>query len=605
MADTKINIDLSPESVIRAMRDMGDETKKLAQAMEEALGKRAVENVDKLQKSSEKGSNQISTFFRNMGQRVREDLRTAFDATGIMAGTKLAREIGEGVKSVFEMERAFDRLNTRLQLTGRTFLDFKKNVGGAVAATGQRLEDVLPGVETMAARGNVRDQGNLTQMAGMLAQVRATTGEDVSQLADTVVSVLKDQQKEVTARNAQSVLDTLQAARTRGAFQTAGEAGGAVKSISPYAKQMGLGTEQLGGLAAVASQAGGSGQKILEQLMKSASEMGGATQLNATLGQNVFREGGQGQAVGMNAGALGRVNMQNPQIMEKITGLTGASGADLARFVDAFKNGMGKFDEVTHSFGETQKQFDLATDNFSTSVAKFKQKTIEASREIGTGLSAAAQALTKGDFRGAAGGLTAAGGAAWENRGTLAGAGALSAGAGLLMGGGINGLLKRLPGVGGVASRLGGGMLGGALADATGVQKVYVVNALEIGQGVGNLSGLGAGMAGAAGVVGKAGLVGLAGGAGYAVGSGLNALDENYLGGAGGNLLQSGMSGISKLMGGTGIMSNEEAFSASGANRFDGSKIETAVERGLSKSTIKLQQPLTNPSSVEPRGSAR
>lgn len=495
MGDTQLKIDLDPKKVITALNDMSDEMKALAKTVEESLGKEAPANLKKLEEAAAKGSSNIAAYFRDLGKRVKEDLKTAFDFGGLMAGLKMGKELGEGVKSVFDLERAFDRLNTRLQLTGQTFNNFKKMVGEKVAATGQKLEDVMPGIETASAKGGVKSPEQLSNIGEALGRVRAATGESTDALADSVVEILKTQGKKVTGASFQQTLDALQATRVTGAFKNATEAGQAIEQLSPYGKQMHLNTREMGGLAATASRAGSSGQDILRQLMERASQPGQMQALNSIFGQQIFRNGK------LDASALGKIDTKrfgefSPQIMEQATGLHGASGADLTRFVDAFKNNMGDFNKVVKGSNETASQFNAATDNLASGLDKFREKTKNAGREIGEGLSSAAHALLKGDFKGAASSAASAGESAWHNKGTVGAALGMTAGAAILAGRGAKGLLSKVPGVGGLA----GGLVGAEAAKAAGVQPVYVVNASEIGGG------------GAAGALGKLGKFAIGGG---------------------------------------------------------------------------------------------
>src|ERR1700685_3048851 len=338
-----MGLDLDPRKVLDALLEMSEGAKKLADDIESSLGKNAVKSIDKLESKTETGTQKITTMFRNLGTRVKEDLKTAFDATGILAGAKFAKDLGEGVKQVFEMERAFDRLNTRLQLSTRQMTDFKNQVGRKVAGTGQKLEDVLPGVESAAARGGIKSPEQLSSIAEALGKAKATTGEQTEGLSDTVIEILKSQGKKVTADSFKQTLDALQATRTSGAFKTATEAGGANEQLSPMAKRMGLGTRELGGLAATASQSGAAGQDILRQLMEQANTPGGKDKLNAIFGPKLFDKQGKLQAGNIANINTGRFGQFSPQVMEEATGIKGAAGADLERFVQAFKGGMGDF----------------------------------------------------------------------------------------------------------------------------------------------------------------------------------------------------------------------------------------------------------------------
>lgn len=520
--ETKLKLDLDPKKIIQAMKDTGEETKTLAKIMEESLGKSAPKSIDEMEKAAEKGSSNISTYFRNLGKRLKEDMKTAFDIGGLVGGLKIGKEIADGVKSVFDMERAFDRLNTRLQLTGKTFDSFKKSVGEKVSMTGQKLEDIFPGLEVAAAKGGIRGPAELAGVAESLAKVRSATGENVEGLADSVVEILKTEGKRVNAQTFKDTLDAIQATRTTGSFKTAGEAAGMIEQISPYARQFGLGTREMGGMAATASRAGLAGGDILRQLLAAGSQIGGGQQLNAMLGQDIFKIGKGGQTTGINAEALGKINMQRfggltPQLLEQMTGITGASGQDLKRFVEAFNTGMGDFQKVMKGADEVNSQFQTATDNMASGFDKFKERTKNAGRELGEALSSAAKDLLNGNLPGALSHGAEAAESAHKNKGTMVAALGLTALAGSLMGKGAQGVLSKIPGAG-----LAGGLAMGEAAKAAGVQPVYVVNASEIAEKNSAASKAAEAVAAGGGLLGKAGglIKGLVGiGAAFEVGS--------------------------------------------------------------------------------------
>lgn len=476
MSDTNIDIQLDPKRVLASLDDMNKEFKNLSEKIEQALGKDVPKSIGKAEDAAERGTNKMQGFFRNLANRVKEDLKTAFDVGALTSGLKFGQHVADGVKQVFEMERAFDRLNSRLQLTGKNLSDFKKELGKKVAATGQKLEDVLPGVEVAASRGGVKAPKELSEIAGNLGKVKATTGESTDTLAETVVEILKNQGQKVTAESFKHTLDALQGTRTSGAFKSADEAGKAMLELAKYGKQFKLSTRELGGIAAQASKGGPASLDILHKLFEQASGIGGGARLNATLGTNLFKVGKEGQATGLNAAALGKLNVKSPQIAEAITGLTGASGNDLKLFAEAFQGGTKELDQVVQGSNEVAKQFDIATDNLASSIDKFKEKTKEAGREIGSSFSNLGSDLLHGRFKNLVSDAKGIGKTGWENKGSLAASAGLGFAGALLTGGAAGRLLKKVPGGG-----LLGGLAGEKLAEAGGAQKVFVINAAEIG----------------------------------------------------------------------------------------------------------------------------
>lgn len=532
--DTKIPIDMDPNKVIAAMKEIADEGRTLATKVEDSLGKNVPKSIGKMEEAAERGTTRISTLFRNLGTRVKEDLKTAFDATGVMAGMKFGKDLGEGVKQVFEMERAFSRLNARLKLSNTELSDFKKNIGKKIAGTGQKLEDVLPGVETAAAKGGVKSPQQLAAIGEMLGKARAVTGEDTGGLSDAVVEIIRSQGKAVTDASFKATLDAIEGTRTSGAFKTAGDAAHAVQgiagSLSPaQMKTMGLGTREMGGLASMASKGGEGGQDILKHILQTATQAGGKEKLNAIFGADLFKNGK------LDVGAFQKVNKNKFGNFSEQTfsSATGAGQADLARFIDSMKTGMADFKTVVSGSDETAAQFETATDNLASGVDKFKEKTKEAGREVGESLSQLGKDLLKGNFKDIGKDVGAVGKSVHENRGTLVAAGAVTAAVGVLAGGALGRLLGKagVPNPADIAKQ-------GArteIAKAEGAQPVVVVNAEDIGKAVGdNSSALGEGgrAAGALGAVGKAAgavaAVGAAAYAGNAIGQAL--MENNVLG---------------------------------------------------------------------------
>ena len=514
MADEKISLDLDPRKVLDALNEMAENAKGLAKDIEDSLGKDAAKSVGKLEDAAEKGTAKIQAHFRNLGQRVKEDLKTAFDATKILTGLKFAKELGEGIKEVFDMERAFDKLNTRLQMTAKQLSDFKRELGKKVAGTGQKMEDILPGVETAASRGNIKSPEQLASIAETLGQAKAATGEATEGLSETIVEILKNQGKAINATTFKQTMDALQATRVSGAFSSATEAGGAIQKITDVIrpeelKKMGLGTRELGGMAAMASKSGAGGTDVLKHILETAQQAGGKEQLNAIFGTQLFK-GGK-----LDTSAFSKINKQGlGQFSEQAMGsATGVGQAELSRWIDAMKSNMQDFDKVTKGSNETADQFKLATDSLASGVDRFRQKTIEAGREVGGSLSRAASELLKGNVGAAASAVGEALQGAHENKGIIAGAAAMTAGAGILLGGGIKGLMGK---GGGLAA----GVAKGELAKQAGIQPVYVTNAGEIGGSAADKLGKFGGFAGKAAGLAKGAL-----GAGMAFEGGMAAGD--------------------------------------------------------------------------------
>lgn len=474
---SELKVDLDPKRVIKSLNDIGDETKKLASTIDDSLGKKSVESVNMLEKKTEAATSKIQAYFRNLGSHVKEDLKSAFDFGKIMAGMKFADQVKEGIGQVLDMEKAFAKLNTRLQLSGKEFASFKTQMGKSVAGTGQKLEDILPGVEQAASRGGVKDPKALTAIGTILARSKAITGEDTASIANEAVETLLLQGQKVTAASMKGMIDAMQGARASGSFKTAAEAGNAMNDIAPFAKKLGIGTRGLAGLTSVASNAGETGNNILKQIMEKGTTIGGQQQLNAVLGQNIFKNGK------LDASAIGKIDTKrfgDQAIMQEASGITGANGQELSLFVEAFAKGMPQFEKVVRGANETASQFDTASNNLGSSLDKFREGLINSVRDVSSNVSTLANDMINGKTGNFKANMKAVGGSLADNAGNLAMGAGLTLGVGALAGNGLKGLLGKTKGLAEAK----------ALEQAAGVTPVFVVNASEIGGGGVGMEGL-------------------------------------------------------------------------------------------------------------------
>lgn len=622
MADTKINVELDPKKAIDPILELIDVIKKLADAVENHLGKEAPKSIVKMEEAAERGTSRIKGFFSDLKKRLQDDLKTAFDVGKFAAGLNLADQLGSGIKEVFNLERAFDKLNSRLQLTGKAYQDFKQQIGTSVAKTGQKLEDVFPGVEVAASKGNIKSSKDLSMIAEDLSKVKATTGENTESLSETIISILKDQGKKITGESFRETLNAIQGTRTSGSFKNANDAANAIKGIThilnpEQMKAMGLDTRQMGGLASVASSAGSQGQEILQHILKTAIEAGGKEKLNAILGADLFKNGK------LDVSAFGKIDKKRfGQYSEQaLSGALGADQSGLSRFLDSMKTGMENFKKVTSGSNETTSQFETATDNLASGIDRFKEKSKNLVRSVGDDLSQSANEMLKGNFKsdfkksfdellhlnlsGSMGALFQgksgenlkhAAGILSDNKGLVAGIGGTALAATLLTGGGLNKLLKKVPGGGKIS-----GMVGGEIAKATGVTPVYVTNASEIGAGLSNIAGIAGG--GIGGGLKQLGVLGV-GAAAFETGKAL--ADNETISKMISPILDSVTNPVFKSLGiGSGeLETTNKGNSLIGNNSNDHivSAIAKGTEQGVIQAKRNQKTQYTNPSNPQSRG---
>jgi hypothetical protein len=587
MAETKIEIGLSPEEVVAALSAMGDEVKKFQAVIEDALGKKASQAVNDLKDTADKGTNAITKFFSNMGTRIREDLKTAFDVSSVIAGAKFAREIGEGVKSVLDMERAFDRLNVRMGLSTTQMAEFKRTAGRATADAGVNLQDIQPGLLSAASRGGVRDPKQMSIIAGVLAQSRQINPQlDAGTAMDDVAEILKRQHLDINGENVRKTFDAINAATVRGGFKNSNDAAAQLAHMSGTAGMLGMDTRTMAGLAAVASKSGDTGEDILRQILSKGTGLDRGQAFNAQVGADVFKNGK------LDPQALGRIDTSrfgniSPQVLEKITGVSGASGADFKQFVETMRDSMGDFDKVVNGMNETADEFGTATQSTAAKIEMFKARVTQAGAEIGESIMEMVTGLANQDSSNK--GLQHLAGSVWHNKGDLAVAGGLSLGAAMLTGGGIRSLL------------------GGKIADAQGIQKVYVTNAGEIAgeSSVGTIAKYGSTalnygktiLANAA-ILGGESLSGIAGmGAGAIISSGAAVAGAGYAG------YQFGKHIVNPLVGNDGQLGEMAAdwmYGNGGGGGMSTEQLSDAVYKGHLKATMEAETKRRLPSATNP-----
>ena len=435
MSDEKLEMDLDPKKVIAGLMEMSKASQKLNEDMEKAL-KGIEKNFQGLEDKSQETGNKISSQFRNLGNKLKEDLKNLIDVGKVFGGLSMANEVKKGADQILSMEQAVARLNTRLGLTKKEMTQFSNSVGRSAANAGIDPEKLWPGIEEMSAKGGVKSPQQLAEIADVLAKTSAVTHEDTGGLSDVIIQILKDQGKQVTSATVKDAADALASTRVNGAFSSSTEAGEAIKAMTANLKpdqlnQMGLGTRELGGLAAMASRGGERGNEIMQSIMQTASSPGGKEKINSILGASIFDKNGK-----MDVSAFKNVSQEawGKYTSQGRAAALNVNQADLSRFITSMQGNQATYGAITKGSGEVNKQFDVGTNSTGDTINKFKGKAIEGVREIGDGF----MQFVHGDFKDgieeSANGLTDN----FEQVGTAAAATGASA---VMTGSGVTGLL--------------------------------------------------------------------------------------------------------------------------------------------------------------------
>ena len=487
MSEETIGIDLNPKKVLAAMQEISTQVKDLAAKMDEALGKSVPQSMNKAEDAAEKGTNKIRGYFQNLSKTIKEDLKSGLDLTKFTAGIKLGKAIDSGVDQVFEMERAFAKLNSRLMLTNKQLADFKSLAVSKIAGNGQNPTDILPGIEVASSFGGIKNTGQLSQVGDVLSKIRTATGEDSKSLSETIVQNLKNQGIKITGDSFKEMANTLMGARINGNFQTANDAGLAVEQISgdldpKVLKRLGLNSKNLAGLATIGSTGGAGTNEALAAILAKAQNINEQAPLNSAMGVELFKNGK------FDPSALSKINparfgANGDNTLAQITGL---DQAGLVRLAKSMRDGFGSLAKVVNSSDEVSKQFERASDNLSFKVDKFKEEAKAAVSDVGEAFAELANSLLDGDAKKIKESAKGVGQSVSKNSGKLIEVAGVGIGALALAGGGIRSLLS------GAGLGLPAGMAEGAAVHSLNkdIQQVFVVNASEIGGGIGDKSGL-------------------------------------------------------------------------------------------------------------------
>jgi hypothetical protein len=501
----KIDVRSELDKVIADLKKISGAAKTTSREMSD-MGKKVGEESEKQIKHVESQVSKISGVMRRALQVLKDDFKTLVAVESTLAGFKLSEQFRGSVKQTMELGNQIRKLGATFGIAAKDFGAFQSKLLKGLGEVGLGSESATKALEGLSETP-VRGQENLmaySKSAGMLAGAAGEKGQEGT-IAKGMSDVIQARGGLVNdVKQMQAVADDLSKV-----FQATGmkpsQALGAMsqmfQGMSPeFAKKMS--TRQMAVMAAGAHAAGPGATQFIQDFMQKGA-ISGAFQ--RVMGQTkLFDE------KGFNTKAI----KEFYETAKKMGGgdiLIGLRSMGIESD-DAAKG----FVRLAEHLDEVSKAQEDVSSN-SRDLATAYEENMTAGEAWEANLNRVKKFLSSPISMFQEGAKNVLGKTAHSDVASAAvtvGGGALTT---LMMGGGLNHLLSKIPGGG-----LIGGMAKEKMAEEMGIQKVFVVNMPEEGL-------LGGGKSGIMGMLGKAGMVGAAGVAGYEIGDkAINPLLDKY-----------------------------------------------------------------------------
>lgn len=503
-------------------------------------GKDVGEELNKETKKTETFFGKLQSVARRTADQLRKDFKSLAAINSLSGALKLSQQFSGSIKETITLSDAIRKLGASFGIAQKDFGKLQTNLTKGMGEIGMSSEEAGETLKGLAGTG-VMGEANLTAYSQRAAQLASLGGEkgqggSISSMLAGVVrekggNVNDPKQMEAVAKAVAKAME----GTGKGASELLSQMQQTFQSMTAEQRKK-TSVQGLTNLATAETVAGPeAAEAIKKYLSMNKQERAG---LDAQGFAKIFNKEGGIDIKGLKQFAKDI----------KSRGMDLRGGAQTFGFSPEEAEGLVRLTESADTLGDALERTAKASDDINTKTRK------------NMGLNEAFQAnvnkvkaMVAGPLSAATQGLTDVLSGASETKG---GAGAVVAGGGilaaLLAGGALKGIGGGL-GIGGMAKNM---TLGAAKREAyeeisgRKVQDVYVTNADEIGAsgGVGAAAtGIGGKIAGAAGVLG-------AGAVGYEVGNAINEIPGVS------DAIQAGFDKVVKALGGTGVLSNEEAF---------------------------------------------
>lgn len=488
-----------------------------------------------------------TTFLEDLsgiGRRVADQLKGDFKAlaslNAITGALKISEQFRGSIKETADLSDTIRKLGRTFGIASSDFTKFQTNVTKGLGDIGLSSEVASKTLEGLSGSGTqVRGQESLigySRAAGQIASVTRQQGQE-SNIARLIAQTIQARGGDVNSmKEVASVAEDVRRvfnATGSGAQETLEKMKEIFSGMSKDFREK-ITSRGLANLAAAGTVAGPQSTKFIEEFLakspiqRKALEAQGFKGVFTEQGIDVNKFKKASQAI------LSRIGL-DPRLAAQTLGISDEAAEGFVRLAQSMDQVAKTQDQVNRSTGDLNSQYQESMglgESFRANINQVKKAFAQPLSSITGGLTNFLSKTSQSPLASA---------------GVVGGGGILAA---LLAGGGVRGIGGAL-GLGGIAK-------GAAVEGLTGrqVTPVYVVNASEIGGGLGGAAGqlAGSGLLGkAGGLLGKAGLVGAAGAAGYEAGNLINEIP---------GVSDAIVRGFEKLAGllGKGPVSNEEAF---------------------------------------------
>lgn len=491
MSDVKISIDARLDKIEAALSDLN---KLLTN-----VGKTAEGTGKKIESSFEEGfvasTKQAENFMARLGglgkktlKNLGDDFKALFSLGAIKESLKMSDKFRDRAMQVMTLNDAIRKMGNSFGIASKDFGKFQASLQkglGDVGVSSEAAANALEGLMGTQVKGE-QDILRFAKQAGMIAALSGEAGQEstiAKGMADVALKGFSPEQIGTTLARMQ------QGAGMKGTESIA-LIQDVLSTMTPkQITEMG-GLKGVEDLAVIMQKSGAESASFLKRLVQG-DEL--TRSVFESLGaKNIFTE--KGFDPGAFKGFIDNMKRmhKDPKVALKIAGMSDENAVSMMRLYESLDDVKKQTDLVNQSFKSTEDSL-VKQRGFAESFGAAINKVFG-----NVPLSRITQPLTEMFSN-----------MAESDVGSAAMVGGSAVLAAMLAGGGLRGIGKGM----GIPGMLGGVAKGKALEQA-GVQPVYVVNANEIGVGLGGMAG-GAGM----GMLGKAGLVGAAGLAGYGVGT--------------------------------------------------------------------------------------
>lgn len=491
MSDVKITLDARLDKIEAALTDLnkllGDVSKTI-----QGTGKQIEKTYGEGFRESSKQAENFMARLGGLGKRtlknLGDDFKALFSLGAIKESLKMSDKFRERALQVITLNDAIRKMGTSFGIASKDFGRFQAALQkglGDVGLSGEAAASALEGLMGTQVKGE-QDIIRFAKQAGMIAALTGEGGQESAIAKGMAEVALKGFSPEQIATS----LSRMQMGAGMKGTEGIGLIREVLSSMTPeQVKGMG-GLKGVEDLAIIMQKSGKESSDFLKRLVQG-DEL--TRSVFESLGaKNIFSEKGfDPNAFKGFIDNMKRMH-RDPKVALKIAGMSDENAVSMMKLYESLDDVKKQTDLVNDSFVSTEESLRKNrgfAESFGAAINKvFGNIPLS---KITQPLTEMFSSMSESDAGSAA---------------MVGGSAVLAA---LLAGGGLRGVGKAM----GVGGMLGGVAKGKALEQA-GVQPVYVVNANEIGGGMGGVGGIG-GM----GLLGKAGLVGAAGMVGYGVGS--------------------------------------------------------------------------------------